>query len=361
MLGDVCITGKYEFTNDQERSEYFSDVSLFLSDHDYVIANLESPLTNREKTRTCKGLHLKSSIESVETLKALHINVVGLANNHIYDYGDTGFKDTLDTLNKNGIMHYGVSGRTLYFENSHSKIAMSGYCCYSTNPTNCNSRGVNPLEPETVLKNIRQATKEGYLNIVSLHWGDENIHYPRTEHIAFARELADKTSIILHGSHPHVIQGIEEYGSSLLAYSLGNFITDDITSKAVRNLAIRQKPENKKSIVLTLDIQNNKLVNHQITSIIDDGMHLLVGDSATLEDLSLYSKKLLDDPKEYHQFRQHELTCLSQASVRKKSFQWFLNRLNYYFIGAVLKGFVSKHKYQRCFKEHLPSENIISL
>lgn len=360
MLGDVCITGKYEFTNAQERKAYFSEATCFLSDHDYVIANLEAPLTDSETTYTCKGLHLKSSTKSVETLKALHINVVGLANNHIYDYGDTGFKDTLDTLNKNGIMHYGVSGRTLYLENSHSKIAMSGYCCYSTNPTNCNSRCVNPLEPKGVLKNIQHTAHEGFLNIVSLHWGDENIHYPRTEHISFARMLADQTNIVLHGNHPHVIQGIEEYGSSLLAYSLGNFITDDITSKAVRNLAVRQKPENKKSIVLTLDIQNNKLVNHQITPIVDDGMHLLVGDSATLEDLSLYSKKLLDDPKEYYQFRQHELTCLSQSSVRKKSFQWFLNRLNYYFIGAVVKGFLSKYKYRRCFKEQLPSENITS-
>jgi poly-gamma-glutamate capsule biosynthesis protein CapA/YwtB (metallophosphatase superfamily) len=46
--------------------------------------------------------------------------------------------------------------------------------------------------------------------------------------VALAHRLADAGALIVLGTHPHVLQRLERYGSrrSLIAYSLGNFISN---------------------------------------------------------------------------------------------------------------------------------------
>ena len=58
---------------------------------------------------------------------------------------------------------------------------------------------------------------------MSLHWGIEKAFYPSPKQVALAHKLIDSGATIILGHHPHVIQGIENYKSGLIAYSLGNF------------------------------------------------------------------------------------------------------------------------------------------
>ena len=77
--------------------------------------------------------------------------------------------------------------------------------------------------------------------------------------------------MVLHGHHPHVIQGIEEYNSSLIAYSLGNFCMDDIISKSVKGLKVTQEKSNKESFIWSLEIENNIIISHKVIPIVDNG------------------------------------------------------------------------------------------
>lgn len=350
LLGDICLNGKFDLKNNPNAKVYFSEVAQYLERFDYVIANLETPLTDRDFTFTCKGLHLKSSTVSIGLLKHLHVNVVGLANNHIFDYGRGGYKDTVEALQKNNIYFYGVEGKQFFLKDEGNKVALGGYCCFSANPSVCNSRGVNPLMPESVVEKLVKNDGNGYLNIVSIHWGDENIHYPRIDHVLTARSFADRVPVIVHGHHTHVVQGVEDYKSSTIAYSLGNFCTDDVFSTAVKDLKVIQKKPNKESFIMALEIENNKIIQYEVIPIFDNGNKIEMGDPSIKEAVSVYSNALKRSPEEYQKFRMKKMDDLSVSISKKKDFNWFARRLNYYFIGAVIKGMLSQNRYNKVMK-----------
>ncbi len=344
LLGDVCLNGKFDLSENPNAKTYFQDVAAYLQGFDYVVANLETPLTNRNFTLTCKGLHLKSSTKSVALLKYLHINVVGLANNHMFDYGKKGYEDTLSVLEKNDIHYYGVQGKQVFLEDRCAKVAVGGYNCFSTNPSMCHAKGVNPLDPTSVVEILKKNDKNGYLNLLSVHWGDENIHYPRVDHICTARYFADNVPLILHGHHTHVIQGIERYKGSQLAYSLGNFCTDDVLSTAVKGLKVVQKRANKESFIIALEIENNEVTLYETMPIFDNGEKIELGVSSVKEQLAAYSEALKKPLTDYKTFRKEKMAA---STGKKKDFNWFIHRLNYYFIGAVIKGILSQKRYNK--------------
>ena len=350
LLGDICLNGKFDLEKNPDAKEYFQEVAEYLKGFDYVIANLETPLTDRNFTLTCKGLHLKSSTLSVGLLNYLHVNVVSLANNHIFDYGRAGYKDTIEVLQTNSIQFYGAEGKQVFLEDPGSKIAVGGYNCFSTNPSVCNSKGVNPLDPESVVEILRTNDNNGYLNLLSIHWGDENIHFPRHDHIRTARFFADTVPLLIHGHHTHVIQGIEAYKSSKFAYSLGNFCTDDVVSTAVKDLKVIQEKPNKESFIVALEIEKNEIIQYEIVPIFDNGNKIKMGSPSIEEALLEYSNALKKSPEEYQKFRKKKMNDLFVLKSKKKDFNWFARRLNYYFIGAVIKGVLSQKRYNKVMK-----------
>ena len=116
-------------------------------------------------------------------------------------------------LEENGINYFGIENKQIYLENE--KVVLSGFCCYSSNASGyykSNSKyGVNILEGNIFENTIKSNNEKGYLNIVSVHFGDEHIHYPRYEHIKLARKVAKHTLYISYEHHPHVMQGVEMY------------------------------------------------------------------------------------------------------------------------------------------------------
>ena len=61
---------------------------------------------------------------------------------------------------------------------------------------------------------------------MSVHWGEEFLDYPSASQVVFAHKLVDAGASLILGHHPHVLQGIERYNGSVIAYSLGNFVFD---------------------------------------------------------------------------------------------------------------------------------------
>ena len=76
-------------------------------------------LINHEFTFSTRGVPLSGKLytfranpKKVEILTQMGVDLVGLANNHIYDYGQDAFFDTLDTIDGAGIDRIGA-GRNL--------------------------------------------------------------------------------------------------------------------------------------------------------------------------------------------------------------------------------------------------------
>ena len=55
--------------------------------------------------------------------------------------------------------------------------------------------------------------------MISLHWGEGMVEYPRPDQVEFARSLSEIGVDIIFGHHPHCIQGVEVFRNTAIIYS----------------------------------------------------------------------------------------------------------------------------------------------
>jgi hypothetical protein len=351
FLGDICLTGKFDLMTNPEARSQFQQVKEVLARYDLVIANLESPLTEKNSSLVCKAIHIKSPSVNVSLLQYLGVNAVSLANNHIFDYGREGYEETVTALQTAGIEYFGTHGRQIILEKGQDRLMLGGFCCLSAHPSAANSQGVNVLKPESFMDFLASAHAQNAFPIASVHWGDENIHYPREDHVYLARMAAAKYGFLLHGHHPHVIQGLERCRGALIAYSLGNFCTDEHISRSIRNLTVRHTPENQQSYILGITMENGMIQSHEVIPIADAGDCLAIQGRAALDQILTYSAGLGAPDKSYRRLatRPNSSVPADPTASDRFSLPWFMQRMNYYFIGAFLKGIINRIRYRHYF------------
>ncbi len=349
FLGDIAFVGQFDITKNPNVKELFRPMAEYLSGFDLVVANLESPFTEQKHSMVCKGIHVKSSPKNAELLKYLHVNVVSLANNHLFDYGVKGYRDTIKVLEDNGISYFGINDKIHRLEKDGNTLKFMGYCCYTANGTRYRSEYkkdyITPVLQQEIEKELAE---ENCLPILSIHWGDENVNYPRYEHIQFARRLAQNHSFFLHGHHPHALQGVETVKNAFIAYSLGNFCFDEMDSISVKGLKNKMQAMNRQGCVLSVTVENNQILEYSPTFFTFSGETTAFCDNEEFMD---YCDALSLEENTYVSMRKEALTkSLQNISTGKKDLSWVLKRLNYYFIGAVLKGRRNLKNYQKTFR-----------
>jgi poly-gamma-glutamate synthesis protein (capsule biosynthesis protein) len=357
LLGDIALFGKYSVTN-KEVYKYFHNVAEKLREFDYVVGNLETPLCNSCKSKGFKSAFIKSDEENIALLKFLNINVVNLSNNHIFDYGIEGYTSTKKILEENDIDYFGIENKQLKINEQQNKIAFSGFCCYSTNGLGYYSPktkvGVNILDAFEVEKVLTNNDREGYFNISSFHTGQEHVNYPNYNHVMMARAFAEKVPYVFYGHHPHVIQGIEKVKNSLIAYSLGNFCFDDVYTDKSSVPLINQTDENKKSFILSLEINNNQLIRYDIIPIYAATNIMNVGiDKNILEELQSHTEFLYADKNEYLYKRRELISNYIEKRKKKRDLNWYLRRLNLNSVGIIMSAKKNQANYKSCVIDYL--------
>ncbi|MBQ6087134.1 MAG: CapA family protein [Bacteroidales bacterium] len=172
-------------------------------------------------------------------IKEMGFDVVSLANNHIWDLGEDGLKNTIRLLKENGIKYCGVgnnideASRPAIMEKDGLRVAVLAYCMYG-NPwlgyvelAGKEKAGVNPLYIDKVVEDIHNA-KEKYDKVIVLpHWGREYQYEPLPECVTLAKKMIDAGADAVLGSHTHQIQPLVEYKGKSICYSMGNFLFPD--------------------------------------------------------------------------------------------------------------------------------------
>lgn len=357
LLGDMAFFGKYSIKN-REIHNYFSVVSKKLKEYDHVVGNLETPFCSNCKPFGSKSAYINATEENIELLKYLNIDIVNLSNNHIFDYGLTGYEKTKILLEKYEVKYFGIENIQLRIDEDNAKVALSGFCCYSTNGLGYfdqkTGKGVNILNAIKVERTLIANHEDGYLNIASFHAGQEHVNYPNYDHVEMARLFAKKVPYVYYGHHPHVIQGIEEIEDSLIAYSLGNFCFDDVyTSKSIEPL-IKQSEENKKSFILSLEIKGNKLVKYDVIPLFAGDAMLEVGKRVSLlEDIRKYSLNLTMDKQDYIEMRARMISDYLNKRKSRRDFNWYIKRLNFKSVGMIINAKRNLKKYRNCVTDYL--------
>jgi len=328
FIGDLAFFGKNSLEHNPNAAEYFKPVANLLKDFDYVVGNLETPFVSDQKPYAPKSAHIKSSIQNVELLKLLNIDLVTLANNHIYDFGQGSLDLTCSTLKEHGIEFIGINDKEFDLELDGNKLSFHGYCCYSTHPIGMD-KGVNVLDIGTVENRLDAKSKAGYLCILNLHFGQEHVHTPNYDHVLMCRQFAKKHPYIMVGHHPHVIQGIEEYNGSHIAYSLGNLCFDDVYSTAMKKPIFTMSEFNRKAFIWDLKIENNKVVQQKPIVVYLGVDELKVGSQNIIDELGLYSQELQKSREQYISERTKYLSDFFKNRIKSNNLTWFLTRLRY--------------------------------
>lgn len=219
---------------------------LKVKDHlaaaDLAFANLESPIGVKGSPLPGKQIWFRAAPEAIEVLKAAGLDGVTVANNHIMDYDEENFLETLDILAEAGIPWTGggrnleEARKPLVMEARGVRIAFLGYSEFAdlffdwdyprSFAATEDRPGVPSIREDWLAEDIRAAREVADVVAVTLHWGVEFTNYPTEEQQRLARYIVDQGADLVLGYHPHAIQGFELYKSKVIAYSLGNFIMD---------------------------------------------------------------------------------------------------------------------------------------
>lgn len=162
-------------------------------------------------------------------------DIVGLANNHVYDYGEEALLDTLETLEGSGIPYVGAgrnleeAGKIVYFIANGRKIAITAATQIerSTNYTKeatADSPGVlKTLNPDKYVKVLEEAEKNSDIVIAYVHWGTEHQSQFGTDQEELAEAFVKAGADVIIGGHTHCLQGMTYKEGVPIIYSLGNF------------------------------------------------------------------------------------------------------------------------------------------
>ena len=356
LLGDIGLFGKFCMTNNPKLKEYFAEVGAFLGQHDVVIGNLETPFVEKLSPYGAKSAHIYAAPLNVELLKYLHISHVNLSNNHIYDFGEHSYELTKSILTNNDIEFFGVESKQNFVEKGDVKVALQGYCSFNTNPlkvTFDHSKGVNGLDLDLVVENFKSNSDNGFFNIISMHSGLEHVNYPSQDDIQMARKLGDLAPYVYYGHHPHVVQGVEEYNESLLAYSLGNFCFSDVYTEKSTLPLIKMSENNKTGLILSLEISSTGIESYKSIPIYMSEKSMEFGNESVNINLDEYTKSLKLDFKLYESRRQKLVNDYISGRIKQRDIKFYFKRLNVNSIKLILASKLNALKYKRHVKSKL--------
>ncbi len=229
--GDCVFSEYYESGVQTDTLRAFRGFDLFKT-ADVAMVNLECPVTTRG-TKMEKPFNFRMKPGFLNPLVDAGIDLVTIANNHIYDYDSTGLFDTMDNLDSAGIRHVGA-GRTstdahcpVIYEIHGKRLAFLAYYGGGEAPAaGIGTPGVAHRSLTVIREDVvrtKEVEKADFI-FVNLHWWVEKEQTPEPDQIAFAHRLIEDGVDVIIGHHPHVLQPVEEYMNGVIAYSLGNLI-----------------------------------------------------------------------------------------------------------------------------------------
>jgi poly-gamma-glutamate capsule biosynthesis protein CapA/YwtB (metallophosphatase superfamily) len=195
-----------------------TSLSPYFQDVDVTIANLECPL-DVEACSARRKLGLGDTFAAppaaLEYLVPLRAQVIGLANNHIYDYGVEGLLRTKQAIVHNGMIPLG-SGRSLqeapdiYVADTPlgARIGFWAAACNLPELASRTRAGVEPATRARASAAIGELKQRGaHLSIALLHAGIEHTNRPDPNDVALMDDIVAVGFDVVAASHSHRIAG----------------------------------------------------------------------------------------------------------------------------------------------------------
>lgn len=210
---------------------------------DRTLVNLETAVTAGGHPWPRKGIHYRMHPQNIACLAAARVDVCALANNHILDWGEDGFSDTLSTLRHAGFATAGAGRSNIEAAapailplRDGRRLLVFAFATYDSGvpPTweADHLPGVNMLSPDDIgidraVARLLAARQANDLVVVSIHWGENWVGHIPAIHRRIAHRLIETGAAdLVHGHSSHHPLPAEVYRGKLILYGCGDLIND---------------------------------------------------------------------------------------------------------------------------------------
>lgn len=348
IAGDVVPTDANEalFMRGNIEALIGTDIIKLFSNSSISTINLECALTEAKIPIEKCGPRLKAHPASIKAIQALNPSLIGLANNHIMDFGNRGLDDTLSVLENSKFPYVGIGKNLEDASKSLHVIERNGwrigfYACAEHEFTIAmsNQSGANPFDPLTTGDTIKQFKEQLKLNklIVLYHGGKEYYQYPSPELQRVCHHLVEKGADLIVCQHSHCIGAYEEYQGGKIVYGQGNFVFDTKHLLSKESLLVE----------LRLDDQGQDVVFHPIKRKSDGTLYLTKGEEskAIIEAFQHRSARVKEAGFIEKSYREFALNMLPSYLHNLSPFgKWFSRIDRHIFKGRLIKRLYSRKK-----------------
>lgn len=235
-VGDINLAEDVLETLERHGGHYQFE---FLRQHvrgDALIGNLETAVVD---TPTQPPLEGKTSIHIMKpkylrTLADEGFTALALANNHIADQGAVGVTATWQHVKEHGMVPFGAghnldeARKAVLFDAGHTKVAVLSVQDWRRGLERLgwfatdNAPGCYGLAFDQLERDIQKLKAQGYLVVVSIHWGKNYVDEDAHQHELLRKMVAAGVDLI-NGHGAHRGQGVRVVDGVPVIYSLGNF------------------------------------------------------------------------------------------------------------------------------------------
>lgn len=235
LADDWYIMPKYDERGKNVYGILSENVVNIMTSSDIMVANNEFTISNRGEKMPNKYYTFRGSPERLTIYKEMGVNLVTLANNHIYDYGETAFYDALDALEEYDIPYIGA-GRNIEEAKEPFYYIINGYKIGFVNATRAEKYILTPeatdttggvlrcYDPTTFINVIEETKKQSDFVIALVHWGKEDSTELEQVQLDTSKQYIDAGADLIVGTHAHTLQGIDFYNNKAIVYNIGDFI-----------------------------------------------------------------------------------------------------------------------------------------
>ena len=302
FCGDFAPCRSFEEIVLDKKEHIFGDSQSLIKNADISFINLECPLTTHDKSIKKSGPSIKAHPKCADALQ--DFSVIGLANNHIMDFGKYGLESTLEACESIGVPTTGAGDnineakKLQIIKVDDCKVAYIALAEHEFNQAGKNRAGSAPIDVIDNYHQIILAKDQADIVIVTLHGGNEYFPYPRPGLRKLCQHYIDLgvEAVVCH--HPHVPGAYEYYKGKPIFYSLGNLIFDNAKPPSDWDQGYMVNIEINKEKKI---ISNVELLPYE-QSIALSGLKLLVDEEKEqfLERIENY-RRILEDEKKYNE------------------------------------------------------------
>lgn len=208
-------------------------IQPWLDSADLRFVNLECQLSDQKgvTVHPDNQLVFVGPPSGAEALKRARIDLVSLANNHMWDFGKDALFETFEHLERVGVDYVGA-GRTEARAYGHVVHDVKGRKLAFVAVTDIWNQGplkihpartyVSRADPQRIREQVAAAREEADLVLVSYHGGSEYLAGPTMYVREVLHAAVEAGADVVIGHHPHVMQGIGWYRGVPILYSIGN-------------------------------------------------------------------------------------------------------------------------------------------